>query len=65
MNKVARQPQNPLCSGTNEYRCGFNGKELQKDGEFGSLTHFERSRNPDLAGTIMVLGYTIRVLGGF
>lgn len=51
MNKVARQPQNPLCSGTNEYRCGFNGKELQKDGEFGSLTHYDygfRIYNPSI-----------------
>lgn len=37
-----RKYENSAFSRTNSYRYGFNGKELDKSGEFGSLTHFER-----------------------
>lgn len=37
-----RKYENSAFTGTNSYRYGFNAKELDKSGEFGSLTHFER-----------------------
>jgi hypothetical protein len=37
-----RKYENSAFSRTNSYRYGFNGKELDKSGEWGSLTHFER-----------------------
>jgi hypothetical protein len=36
-----RSYNNMAYNGTNAYRYGFNGKELDKSGEFGSLTHYD------------------------
>ncbi|HMU05370.1 MAG TPA: RHS repeat-associated core domain-containing protein, partial [Saprospiraceae bacterium] len=52
-----RKYNNPLFSGTNEYRYGFNGKELDKSGEFGSLTHYDygfRIYNPSIGKFLSV-----------
>lgn len=43
--------------GTNDYRYGFNAKELDKSGEFGSLTHYDygfRIYNPSIAKFLSV-----------
>jgi RHS repeat-associated protein len=52
-----RTYKNPLFSGTNDYRFGFNGKELDKSGEFGSLTHYDygfRIYNPSIGKFLSV-----------
>ena len=52
-----RKYNNPAFSETNEYRYGFNGKELDKSGEFGSLTHYDygfRIYNPSIGKFLSV-----------
>jgi RHS repeat-associated protein len=52
-----RTYRNPLFSGTNDYRFGFNGKELDKSDEFGSLTHYDygfRIYNPSIGKFLSV-----------
>jgi RHS repeat-associated protein len=48
---------NTTLSGTNGYRFGFNGKELDKSGEWGSLTHYDygfRIYNPSIGKFLSV-----------
>ncbi|MBK9257209.1 MAG: hypothetical protein IPM42_17180 [Saprospiraceae bacterium] len=52
-----RTYRNPAFDGTNNYRFGFNGKELDKSGEFGSLTHYDygfRIYNPSIGKFLSV-----------
>lgn len=52
-----RSYQNTIISGTNDYRYGFNGKELDKSGEFGSLAHYDygfRIYNPAIGKFLSV-----------
>jgi RHS repeat-associated protein len=52
-----RKYENSVFLGTNRYRYGFNGKELDKSGEFGSLTHYDygfRIYNPSIGKFLSV-----------
>ncbi len=52
-----RSYKNPSFATTNAYRYGFNGKELDKSGEFGSLTHYDyglRIYNPSIGKFLSV-----------
>nr|HMU04372.1 RHS repeat-associated core domain-containing protein [Saprospiraceae bacterium] len=52
-----RKYENSAFSGTNSYRYGFNGKELDKSDEFSSLTHYDygfRIYNPSIGKFLSV-----------